>query len=94
LQQGRLVKDIKLSDYQGEIFILDANAAVQEIVEKFPQMEVRHKAWIKNKLRLEILATTEQFQEFLVQCQNNKIEIERFKSKSLLEDLFHRYVNE
>jgi len=89
---GKLVKDIKLDDYQGEIFTLDANPDVQELIKKFPHIELRNKINVKNKVRLEIVTKPDQFQEFLANCQKNHIVIERLRSKSLLEDLYSRYV--
>ncbi|UCF64323.1 MAG: ABC transporter ATP-binding protein [bacterium] len=91
--QGKLVKDIKLDDFQGEIFTLDTDPGVQELILKFPHIELRNKVNFKNKMRLEIAAKPHHFQAFLAYCQTNKILIERLKSKSILEDLYSRYVD-
>jgi len=91
--EGKLIKDIHLKDFQEEIFILDADPRIQEIIDKFSSLKIRQKSQFKNKVRLEIVTNPEQFQEIMVLCQKAKVKLERIKSKSMLEDLYNRYVN-
>ena len=91
--EGKLVKDIHLKEFQEEIFILDADPQIQEIIDKFPSLKIRQKSQIKDKLRLEIVANPEQFQEIVARCQKANVKLERIKSRSMLEELCNRYVN-
>lgn len=91
--EGKLVKDIYLKDIQEAIYILVADPRLQEIISKLSSVEVKDKSLFDNKIRFEITATPEQFQEILALCQEAKIKLERIKSKSMLEDLYNQYVN-
>ena len=91
--KGKLVKDIHLKDYQEEIFVLDADLHIVEILKKFSAVKVRQTTKLNDQIRLEVVANPKQFQELLALCQNEKVKLERIKSKSMLEDLYNRYVN-
>jgi ABC-2 type transport system ATP-binding protein len=91
--EGKLVKDIYLKDIQEAIYIIVADSRIQEITSKLSSVKVKDTSHFDDKIRLEITATPEQFQEILALCQEGKIKLERIKSKSMLEDLYNQYVN-
>ncbi len=91
--EGKLVKDIHLDDHREEIFVLDADPNIQEIIKNFSAVEIKQTSKLNDQIRLEVIANPEQFQELLALCQKENVKLERIKSKSMLEDLYKRYIN-
>jgi ABC-2 type transport system ATP-binding protein len=90
--EGKLIKDIYLNDLQEEIFVFDADPQIEEMVKNFSPVKIREITRLGDQIRVEIVANSEQFQELLILCKKEKIKLDRIKSKSMLVDLYNRYI--
>jgi len=92
LQQGQLLQDIKLSEVKEEIFSIEADPAIEDILESIPKLKMRQRNLREGRLFLEFSSSLPGFQDLLDSCKKRKIEIYRFRSRSILEDLYEKYV--
>lgn len=94
LHQGKIVKDLSIMEQQVEIFQLEADPAILSILSRFPEITIRNQIQRKDHLHLELIARPEQFQDIVTESKKHGISIYRLKSKSIIEDLYHRNFSE
>jgi ABC-2 type transport system ATP-binding protein len=92
LQQGRLLQDIKLSEVKEEIYSVEADPAIEEVLSSIPKLKMRQINLRDGRLHLEFSSSLPSFQDLLDRCKKKKIKIYRFRSRSILEDLYEKYV--
>ena len=90
LQQGKMIKDLDIRQQNQEIIQLEADREILSLLSRFPDIIIRTKSEQENHLKIEILAGMVHFQELLTESKKLGITIFRFKSKSILEDLYHQ----
>ncbi len=90
--QGKVKADLKLSEQREEIFILETEPGILQLLEHFRQAEIKNQTRRGSHLRLEIQLTPEDFQKLLAACRENQIAIQRIRSRSILQDLYQKYV--
>lgn len=93
LHQGQIIADIRLAEQTQEIFTVESEPSFLEILKNFPDVEIRNKRKTTGGLQLEFSAAQEVIQDLLARCKQQKIRVTRIKSRSVLEDLYNRYVN-
>ncbi len=94
LHQGKIVKDLSIKEQEVEIFQLEADPAILSILLHFPEITIRNQIQRKDHLHLELIARPAQFQDILTESKKQGISIYRIKSKSFIEDLYHRNFSE
>jgi len=90
LQQGKIIKDLDIREQNQEIIQLEADREMLALLSRFPDIIIRTRSELKSHLKIEILADVSRFQELLTESKKLGIPIYRFKSKSILEDLYHQ----
>ncbi len=90
--QGKLKADLKLSEQREEIFILETEPGILQLLERFRRVEIKDQRMRGSRVRLEIQLTPEDFQQLLSACRENHIPIQRIRSRSILQDLYQKYV--
>ena len=92
LQQGRLLQDLRLSEIEEEIYSIETDFAIKQVLKTFTDIKIREKNLRKNRLYMELSTSLQRFQDLLEACKRSKIKIYRFRSRSILEDLYEKYV--
>jgi ABC-2 type transport system ATP-binding protein len=92
LQQGRLLQDIKLSEVKEEIYSVEADPSIEEILPSLPKLKMRQRNIREGRIYLDFSSSLPSFQDLLDRCKKKKIKIYRFRSRSILEDLYEKYV--
>lgn len=91
-QQGKLMKDVYLSDLKENIFIVETESRVEKLLKTVKKIKITDQKTVDNILQLKISSSHAAFQDFLDVCRKNNITIHRFHSCSILEDLYDKYV--
>lgn len=92
LDQGIIIHDIELSRRKDAIFLLEADEEAIKILNDISEITL-HNSQIKDKkVHVEIITSHPVFQEFVVQCKKEGIKIYQFKSRSIVEELYQKYV--
>jgi ABC-2 type transport system ATP-binding protein len=90
--KGELVEDFNRGDYSNDIYILETENRILEILEKFSEIKVHRKRQTPENFQVEILTNPEMFQLFLQNCSENKIKINHLRTRSILEELYSKYI--
>ncbi len=91
-RQGELIKDLNLDEFQEDIFIIESDSSILPLLEKFTDITLLQKSNRSGGLSIEISTTQKIFQIFFSTCQDKGVPIRRFKSKSILEDVYDKLV--
>jgi ABC-2 type transport system ATP-binding protein len=92
LQQGKLLQDLRLSEIEEEIYSIEADPVIEQVLKSLEGIKIREKNLRKNRLYLEVSTSLQTFQDLLEACKKSEIKIYRFRSRSILEDLYEKYV--
>jgi ABC-2 type transport system ATP-binding protein len=94
LQQGRLLQDLKLSEVEEEIYSVEADPLIEEVLQSLQNIKIRQKNIREGRMNMEFSTSIQSFQDLLDCCKKRKITIYRFRSRSILEDLYEKYVKQ
>jgi ABC-type multidrug transport system ATPase subunit len=92
--EGNIVNDIKLIEQQNDIFIMETDPPFLELLGDYPQIVLRDSRREKKIIHVEFIATNQILQDLITRCKKASIQIYRIKSKSILEDLYHKYTSQ
>jgi ABC-2 type transport system ATP-binding protein len=92
LQQGKIKGDITVGNDDKVVFTIESEINMEDLFSQYQSIELRKTHLKNNNFFYELHTTYPQFQEFLMVCKEKEIPILRFRSKSILEDLYERYV--
>ena len=93
MNHGRIMEDISLTDQMEEIFTLDASPEVESLLENFSLIKILHKNQKSGQLKIEIKTNNEIFQKIIAQCNDKNIPVHKFRSRSILEDLYLKHIS-
>jgi ABC-2 type transport system ATP-binding protein len=92
--QGELVSDLKLSEQEQEIFQMDTTDDIFNILESIEDVRIREVQNRGNFIRIEFKTRQGIFQNIITQCRKENIPVLRIKSKSILEDIYSKYITQ
>lgn len=92
LQGGRVIHRLNLQEIRQEIYTLDASRLALEILSHFPDLKPRVLRETGEKVRVEFAADYLKIQKLLAALNERRVDIQRLRSRSVLEDYYHRYV--
>lgn len=90
--QGSIIKDLQLAGQETDIFTIETEPAFLKMLEKFPEIEIRSQVQNENGLKIEFIARQSVMQDLIAECKKENISIRRLRSRSILDDLYGRYV--
>jgi ABC-2 type transport system ATP-binding protein len=90
LQQGKMIKDLDIREQNQEIILLETDPGMLPLIGRFSDIIIRQKSEMEDRIKIEILTGVARFQELLTESKKLGISIYHFKSKSILEDLYHQ----
>jgi ABC-2 type transport system ATP-binding protein len=92
LDKGEIIHDIDLSQQENAIFLLETDKEAIKILNNISEITLRNSQIMDKKVHLEIIAGHPVFQEFIAQCKKEEVKIYQFKSRSIVEELYQKYV--
>lgn len=92
LQGGRVIHRLNLQEIRQEIYTLDASRLALEILSHFPDLKPRVLRETGETVRVEFAADYLKIQKLLAALNERRVDIQRLRSRSVLEDYYHRYV--
>lgn len=92
LHRGEIIQRLNLQEIRQEIYTLEANPVALEILSHFPDLKPRLLLESRETVRLEFAADSGVIQKLLAALNERQVDIQRLRSRSVLEDYYHRYV--
>lgn len=92
LQRGEIKHDLVFDRMDEEIFTLVAEPSIRDILTAFPAVQVRETWPDADRVKIELRMNLQTLQEILAACRKKGVHIRRMTSRSVLEDLFEKYV--
>ncbi|HFE64617.1 MAG TPA: ABC transporter ATP-binding protein [Caldithrix sp.] len=92
LHQGEIRQDLIFDQMDEEIFTIVAEPAIQGVFEAFPSIRIRETWPDAERVKIELRVNQATLQEILAACREKAVRIWRINSRSVLEDLFEKYV--
>jgi ABC-2 type transport system ATP-binding protein len=92
LSRGTIVNDIIIEREEEQLFIIESEDNLDDVLKKYSTMEVIQKNKKKLLYVYECTSSYTIFFEFLAKCKEKQLHILRFRSTSLLEAMYDRYV--
>lgn len=92
LREGKLVQRLNLQEIREEIYTLEAGRSALEILSRFPELKPRVLEETGGTMRMEFAADSAAMQKLMAALNEQRVEIQRLRSRSVLEDYYHRYV--
>jgi ABC-type multidrug transport system ATPase subunit len=90
--KGELVEDFNKRDYSEDIYILETEVRILDILNNFSKVKIQTKRETAENFQIEILTDPETFQLLLQNCGENKIKIGHLRTRSILEELYSKYI--
>lgn len=90
--KGEIIRDLNMAEIEKDIFTIESSVGIQSILQQFPDITLLQVIDGRQNYTIEISASQARIQDFFSRCQDQRIPILRFKSKSGLEDLYQKYV--
>lgn len=94
IHDGHLVRTLSLDEIRQDIFTLEleesARAAIAEFEDLSPQI-LRER---DGKIEVQFISNPEELQKVIAVLNSKNVDIKRMRSRSVLEDLYHRYIAE
>lgn len=94
LHRGKLVRELDLSAIREQLFSVEAAPGLMKVLERIPGITIRRHQSLPDGESAQFQADQATFQKVLQICSERKIDIRRFQSRSILEDLYHQYVTD
>jgi ABC-2 type transport system ATP-binding protein len=91
--EGKIANDIKLNEQQNNIFLMETEPAFLELLRDYSQIILRYSRQEEKIVHVEFIASNQILQDLITKSRKASIQIYRIKSKSILEDLYHKYTN-
>jgi len=91
--EGEIIRDIKLAEQKSEIYTIESEPAILTVLRNFPGIELRAQWGEGASQKIEIIAEQNQIRDFLAACKQNDVGINRLRSRSVLEELYDKYVS-
>ena len=92
LHQGRIAGEVNLAEVTQQMFFLEGDAGVREALEKIPGVEIRDWQAKGNREKVEFLSSGIELEIILYQLKQHRISVHRVQTRSILEELYQRYV--
>lgn len=92
LHQGKMMSDRPVEMDTEAIITLEAGQSLDKVLTAFPEIKVRDQHRKNLTFVYEIQASASQFQDFLAVCKEKNLPVLRFRSRSMLEDIYEKFV--
>lgn len=92
LHQGKIVQQLLLQDSDQEIFILKIDPTIKNLLDRFRHLNLKILDEKTETIELQFSANTKNFQEFIDYCKAENVKIYRIRSRSILEDAYHKFI--
>ena len=92
LHQGKIVQRLSLNDTDKEIFLLEIDRNVKNFLNKFQHLNPKILDDKSENSKLQFIADTKDFQEFIDYCKTKNVKIVKIRSRSILEDTYQKYL--
>ncbi|GEM_PF-2172777 len=94
LHEGKIVAKVDLSGIPEEVYTFDINPAIIDHLTGFPEIQYEILEQLPDKVRLQLTTTPVQFQQVISLINRKGWQIQRLRSRSKLEEVYHKYVKE
>lgn len=92
MHEGRIVQQLQLAELNHEVFLLKIDTAIKPLLNEFDHLNARITQEFSSDLELKLTSDVSGLQNFIDFCKQKGIHIHRIRSRSLLEDLYNKYV--
>ena len=92
MHEGKVVGQLQLAELNREVFRLDIDPAIKPLLNGFDHLDACITGESSSAIELKLTADASSFQDFIDFCKEKGIQIRRIRSRSLLEDLYNKYV--
>lgn len=91
LHQGELIKQLTLAEIEDEVYTFDIVSELLPLLKEkhFEYKILRESGKVK---RIQIITTPQHFQELVAEVHQRGEQIQRLRSRGILEELYHTYV--
>jgi ABC-type multidrug transport system ATPase subunit len=92
IHRGLVMKRLNLDEIQQEIFTMELEGLEMKLLEDFKELNPKILSQDGNKVHLQMISDSDSIQKFIALLNDRKVGIKRLRSRSVLEDYYHRYV--
>lgn len=92
LREGRIVHQLRLDEVNQEIFRIEADRRIKPLLSRIEDLQPKVLTEDSNHLEIELVTHSKAFQEFLDYCRKNDVRISRIRSRSVLDELYQKYI--
>lgn len=92
IHQGQIVEKLNLREIRREIFTMELASSAAGILEDFRELNPRVLSREGKDIQIQIISDSDSIQKFIAELNKRQMAIKRLRSRSVLEDYYHRYV--
>lgn len=94
IHRGRIVQKLNLDEIQQEIFTMELHGLELKLLDDFKELNPQILSRDTDKVHLQMISDSDSIQKFIAVLNDRQVGIKRLRSRSVLEDYYHRYVVE
>lgn len=92
MHEGRIVQRLQLAELDREIFLLEIDPGIKPLLSGFEHLHPCITGKSSPGIELQLTADSSNIQGFIDFCKKKSIHIHRIRSRSLLEDVYQKYI--
>lgn len=92
MHQGKIVQQANLKELNQEMFLLEIDAGIKAHLSRFEHLNPRITSDSSPQLELLLTTDSSHFQDFIDFCKKSNVPIHRIRSRSMLEDIYQKYI--
>ncbi len=94
IHNGNLVRTLSLDEIRQEIFTMALESSARPALAQFANLNPQVLQEIDGKIEVQFISNSEELQKVIAVLNSQNVDIKRMRSRSVLEDLYHRYIAE
>jgi ABC-2 type transport system ATP-binding protein len=94
IHRGQIVQKLNLDEIQQEIFTMELHGLEMKLLDGFKELNPKILWRDADKVQLQMISDSDSIQKFIAVLNDRQVGIKRLRSRSVLEDYYHRYVVE
>lgn len=92
IHRGQIVQKLNLDEIQQEIFTMELHGLEMKLLDDFKELNPQILSQEADKVHLQMISDSDLIQKFIAILNDHQVGIKRLRSRSVLEDYYHRYV--
>jgi len=94
IHNGKLVRKLSLDEIRQEIFTMELDSAASSLMEQFSDWNPQILSQGEDKIQVQFVSNSDAIQKIIAILNNYNVEIKRLRTRSVLEDIYHRFIAE